>query len=159
MVRVETNGWHPLGRWEPADDGRCSPIGTYNADIGTSNILKQSHDAACAALYLGGPGGVGTHRLDRDKRFQIDEDAWNLGMDLITQRHGQSLRRWMHSLPGGRDPDCLVRGTDASLAGQQWSPARRDLAPDSTRDLRRLPVGQSYYRRCHIAYPLGAVLG
>src|SRR5688572_2569342 len=88
VVRVETNGGHALGCGEAADNGWRSPIGTYDADIGAFQILQQPHDAACAALHFRGPRGVGTHRLDGDERFQIGENAWNLGMDLVAQRHG-----------------------------------------------------------------------
>jgi hypothetical protein len=56
-------------------------------------------------------------------------------LDPIAQRHSPEPTVSDPFLLGGRDPDCLVRGTDASFAGQQRSPSRCDLTPDSARDL------------------------
>src|SRR5215207_3545520 len=126
VVRVETNGRHALGRWESADNGWRSAISTYHAGVWTAKILEQPNDAACAALYLGGPCRIRTHRLDRDERVQIGENAWDQSMDLVAQRHGPeptvATITWWRPLLGGRDPDCLIRRADASLGGQQRGP-------------------------------------
>ena len=46
-----------------------------------------SCDALRAALHLRGSRRIRTYRLDGDQCFQIGEDAWNLGFNLITQGH------------------------------------------------------------------------
>ena len=84
---VETHRRHALGCREPADDGRRSSIRSYHADIWTAQIDKQLHDALRAALHLRGSRRIRTYRLDGDQCFQIGEDAWNLGFNLITQGH------------------------------------------------------------------------
>ena len=76
---------------------------------------------------------IRTHRLDGNQGIQIGEDAWNLGLDPVAQRHAPSLR-WRRFASGQpwRQGWCPCQASRIALKRQReladhleaWRPPR-----------------------------------
>ena len=85
VMGVETNGRHAFRSGKPAENSRRAVTHTDYLDIWAVHIRQELHYALRTRRYLCSPRRIGAHRLDRDKGSQIVENAWKLGVDLITK--------------------------------------------------------------------------